>query len=430
VAIAASWAASSAQAASGVQLYVGYADGVRPNPVNFPTPWDGSPGVIFEGCHATATQKCEFDSSAVRLVNNTSTAVTVDSLVVEFPGAAKGGADCTFDIWPHNISVPAGGQEIEAQQSSTDVEGGCHPNSGWIDGSDIGPNGANWGEHCTQSGVIPQVVATIDGTTETIADSGQVLDTGGVDSAYCPTRQHNESEQWVPIGMPICTAGATLTLAPPTQTHFVGTTATVTGTLDNGCGQPLQGATENFDVLSGPDAGLTGSGVTDVNGQADFTYTGVAVGTDVLDSTVMNPAGTITSNDVDVKWVSTPLTGGTFVIGDLNDAVGTPVTFWGAKWWKLNSLSGGRAPAAFKGFALHISGPTCGDTWTSTPGNSPPPPPGPLPPSMPIIVSSHITKSGRTISGDIEHIVIVDTNPRYEPNPGHAGTGTVVNQVC
>jgi hypothetical protein len=49
---------------------------------------------------------------------------------------------------------------------------------------------------------------------------------------------------------------------------------------------------------------------------------------------------------------------------------------------------------------------------------------------MSIIVSSHITKSGNTISGDIEHIVVVQTNPGYEPNPGHAGTGTVVSQVC
>jgi hypothetical protein len=28
------------------------------------------------------------------------------------------------------------------------------------------------------------------------------------------------------------------------------------------------------------------------------------------------------------------------------------------------------------------------------------------------------------------HIVVVKTNPGYRPNPGHAGTGTVVAQVC
>src|SRR6267378_1891035 len=47
----------------------------------------------------------------------------------------------------------------------------------------------------------------------------------------------------------------------------------------------------------------------------------------------------------------TPTTCGTaFAIGDLDAVVGNKVTFWGAQWWKENHLSGGRAPASFKGF--------------------------------------------------------------------------------
>src|SRR5207237_8872333 len=38
---------------------------------------------------------------------------------------------------------------------------------------------------------------------------------------------------------------------------------------------------------------------------------------------------------------------------------------------------------------------------------------------MAVIVSSHITKRGPVISGDIVHIVLVQTNPGYGPNPGH-----------
>jgi hypothetical protein len=123
-------------------------------------------------------------------------------------------------------------------------------------------------------------------------------------------------------------------------------------------------------------------------------------------------------------------TTGDFVIGNLNSAIGTPVTFWGAQWAKSNSLSGGPAPNAFKGYALNPSMPTCGETWTTSPGNSPPPPPGPLPAFIEIIVSSNITQSGNTISGDIQSIVIVATNGGYEANPGHPGTGTVVSVVC
>ena len=122
--------------------------------------------------------------------------------------------------------------------------------------------------------------------------------------------------------------------------------------------------------------------------------------------------------------------GGNFVIGDRNAAIGTPVTFWGAQWWKLNSLSGGPAPASFKGFEDTPAAVTCGTSWSADPGNSTPPPSGPLPPYMAVIVSSSIGKSGATISGNTVHIVIVKTNPGYAPNPGHAGTGTVFAQVC
>ncbi len=122
--------------------------------------------------------------------------------------------------------------------------------------------------------------------------------------------------------------------------------------------------------------------------------------------------------------------GGSFVIGDKNAAIGTEVTFWGAQWWKLNSLSGGTAPAAFKGFAKNPSTPICGTNWSTDPGNSVPPPAGPLPTYIGVIVASSIGKSGSTITGNILDIVIVRTDAGYAPNPGHAGTGTVVATVC
>jgi hypothetical protein len=123
--------------------------------------------------------------------------------------------------------------------------------------------------------------------------------------------------------------------------------------------------------------------------------------------------------------------GGNFVIGDRDAAIGTAVTFWGAQWWKLNSLTGGVAPAAFKGFAdTPSTAPTCGTNWSTDPGNSSGPPAAPLPGFIAVIVSSHVSKSGPTISGDTPEVVVVKTNPGYAPNPGHAGMGTVVAKVC
>jgi len=120
---------------------------------------------------------------------------------------------------------------------------------------------------------------------------------------------------------------------------------------------------------------------------------------------------------------------GSFVIGDGNAAQGNEVTFWGAQWWKLNTLSGGAAPASFKGFA-DTATPACGERWTTRPGDSSEPPEAPLPQLIEVAVSSTITKEGPTISGDTKAVALVLTNPGYGANPGHAGTGTVLGFVC
>jgi len=255
-----------------------------------------------------------------------------------------------------------------------------------------------------------------------------VLNTGGFDEAFCPPPAHNESIQWTTIGHAPC-RGSLLSLAPPTQTHGVGTTATVTATFTNSCGQPLSNVAVNFSALQGPNAGRSGSGATDANGQATFSYSSVLTGTDTLRASVINLAGTIPSNTVNVIWLPYAPGGGAFVISDLKDVSGGQVYWWGAQWWKKDLLSTGLAPAAFKGFEKSNLSPWCGQTWTTRPGNSPPPP-RTVSTSMLVIVSSHITKKGAVISGDIVHIVQVTTRPGYGPNPGHPGTGTIVTQLC
>jgi hypothetical protein len=167
---------------------------------------------------------------------------------------------------------------------------------------------------------------------------------------------------------------------------------------------------------------------------AEFTVSGThvyaATGSYTITTTTTDVGGSQTTTACKVLVGSFAAGGGSFVIGDLNSATGTNVTFWGAQWWKLNSLSGGAAPAVFKGFANSPATPSCGSDWTTAPGNSPPPPAGPLPLFMAVIVSSSISKSASTISGNSPHIVIVQTNSGYEPNPGHAGTGKVVATLC
>jgi hypothetical protein len=119
---------------------------------------------------------------------------------------------------------------------------------------------------------------------------------------------------------------------------------------------------------------------------------------------------------------------GHFVIGDQNAAVGSTVTFWGAQWWKDNPLSTGFAPPSFKGFA-DTSTATCGENWTTEPGNSSDPP-ATLDSQIEVVVSDAITKTGPVISGDTTEVVLVNVDLGYAGNPGHPGTGTVVGIVC
>jgi hypothetical protein len=412
-----------AAAASGVQVFVSYADSLRADPTNFPTPWSGSPGTVFYGCEPAAD--CVWDGAAVRVVNNSNSTITVNSIAVHVD-------TCTYTGWPSATLTP-GMNLIVTQLASGAFDGCSGPTPTHFDLSDVGPGGSDYSNNCEPDHILPTVDVTINGTTTSYTDGdsqhpgvGQVLNTGGIDAGPCVG---NESIQWTLIGSGPC-RGSALTLAPPTQTHPVLSTATVTGTFTNGCGQPLSNTAVAFAISSGPNAGVTGSGVTDGNGHATFTYSSTKVGTDTLQASVTNLAGNIPSNTVTATWtISFAPGGGAFVISDRANVMNANVYWWGAQWWKMDRLNAGFAPASFKGYENSNSSPWCNQSWTTRPGNSPHPPKS-VPSLMAVIVSSHITKSGSTISGNIAHIVLVRTNPGYSPNPGHRGTGTIVDVIC
>jgi len=138
------------------------------------------------------------------------------------------------------------------------------------------------------------------------------------------------------------------------------------------------------------------------------------------------PTNTATSTRTPTPTNTPPpfAAGGSFVVGDLSAVPGNQATFWGAQWANVNSLSGGSAPNSFKGFET-TAGASCGRSWTSQPGNSSNPPAS-VPQIMSIIVSSNISQSGSTISGIVRAIAIVQVDPGYGPNPGHAGTGKIL----
>lgn len=157
------------------------------------------------------------------------------------------------------------------------------------------------------------------------------------------------------------------------------------------------------------------------------TYT--ATGYDTVTVTIADDGGsTATATSTLLIYAGAP-GGGSFVIGNKEAANGTAVTFWGAQWWKLNAMTGGSGPAGFKGFEGSGTA-VCGTGWTARTGNSTPPPAGPLPAYMAVVVASSASQSGSTVSGDAVHVVIVRTNAGYGPDPSQPGTGTVVATIC
>jgi len=211
-----------------------------------------------------------------------------------------------------------------------------------------------------------------------------------------------------------------------------GMPATFSATLKEDGVTPISGRTLTFTLGSGAGA-QSCSGATNASGTANCTIVvNQPLGPNTVAANFASDAFYRPSSDTEPVFVFAFLGGGgSFVIGDLNATVLNAVTFWGAQWAKVNSLSGGPAPAAFKGFAdmTSTTPPACGGTWATDSGNSSGPPAS-VPPFMAVIASSSITKSGATISGDVRKLVIVKTNPGYGPSPGHTGTGTVVAVLC
>lgn len=182
--------------------------------------------------------------------------------------------------------------------------------------------------------------------------------------------------------------------------------------------------------------------VTDVSGTASCSIPGVSgqtLGPKTLTASFAGDTYYEPSYDsADVIVFAFP-SRGAFVVGDTSVDGATevsPVTWWSDDWWLSNGLSGGIAPDSFKGFAARVTTlPTttpansCGTTFLTRAGNSPPPT-SDVPAYMGVIVASSVTKSGSNVNGVWGRVVVVKTDRGYSPTPGHPGTGRIVATFC
>jgi len=119
-----------------------------------------------------------------------------------------------------------------------------------------------------------------------------------------------------PSNLPCGVTVVGITLTPPTDENEVGQDHTVTATLKDLLGVPQPGVLVTFTVLSGPNAGASGTCsvnadcTTDANGEVSFTYTGSGgVGQDEIQACFINPEGEEVCSVVVTKdWVPPPNT--------------------------------------------------------------------------------------------------------------------------
>jgi len=174
-------------------VYVGYADNLRPDAPSafFPNPWSGSSNVALFVGNAT-----NVDAGAVMITNTGATGLTLSSLSVTMPQA---GGMSPFVLWSSSLPfvLPSGMDAIFTQttQYNFDTSDYAIVPANLLDNCSTGPTAST--PTCVNN--RPVVTITTGDGTVAFNDTGHVLDTGGFD-ANCCLPQGNESLNWRLIG--------------------------------------------------------------------------------------------------------------------------------------------------------------------------------------------------------------------------------------
>ncbi|MCB1036447.1 MAG: hypothetical protein KDD47_21655, partial [Acidobacteria bacterium] len=142
----------------GLAVAVGFADSTSAS-ADFPTPWQGSPNVVFVGAGAP------MDAGAIRLDNLSGAPLTVDSVEVDLQRS-----NAVFSLWPA-FTIPAGGSAVLTQTAPGNFDTSAFP---LVACGEVLPPGESR---------IPRITLTAGGGTVTLLDTAHVLDTGGFDAS-------------------------------------------------------------------------------------------------------------------------------------------------------------------------------------------------------------------------------------------------------
>lgn len=193
--------------ADSLNLYVGYADSLRPSGF-FPNPFYGSPGVIYSG---ESPMSDTLDSGTLRIQNTGSTAITITNLQVTLnPGTNP----TVFALWGAPVTITPGENAIYAQTNGQNFDSsdfGFLPTIG-IDsthplGGCTNPGALSTAQQALCISNAPLVSFDENGTLVSYIDTGNVLDTFGYDFVN-GSSDGNESINWNLIGEPVSRGGS------------------------------------------------------------------------------------------------------------------------------------------------------------------------------------------------------------------------------
>ncbi len=184
--------------------------------------------------------------------------------------------------------------------------------------------------------------------------------------------------------------GEGVVLTPVSGSSPVNSPYTFTAKVQDSNGNPIASQPVTFTVLSGPNAGKTGTATTNASGNATFTYTSAVTGTDTVQVSFTDTNGAShTSNQATVTWtnsqaatsVSTSLSGGGQMGTSISVPSNTAVT-------DSATLSGTNAATAGGTVTYKVySDATC-QTAVSTGSPEPITTPGLLPASAPVTLTT------------------------------------------
>jgi len=99
--------------------------------------------------------------------------------------------------------------------------------------------------------------------------------------------------------------GEGIVLSPTHANNPTGAKHTITATLQNNNGQPIANRQVHFEIISGPNSGMTSNVNTDASGHANFSYTSNQTGADEIQASFTDSQGhTNISNTVIAEWFS------------------------------------------------------------------------------------------------------------------------------